>query len=285
MAPRESHNPKVSHVVHDERQQSVQRVEKTEAEPVQTAQATVAEAPASAQRSGEYILPPAVISRADIGRCAREIESISDYFHQAGLRGSKDQPLPTLSRTLESLATANGMNLIHAQDRDKLKSFLVSIKSKAPSVHMSFPSEASDDFVAKLLDWFRTQVHPHVVLNVGLQPELAAGCTLRTTNKFYDFSFRARFEASKAKLLTALEELDAKAGPLEVPVAEATTEPTPAVTETTQAAETPAPAAVEAQTAETPLAAPAPATAAPTELPAPVAETAPTDTEAPKEAA
>lgn len=207
-----------------------------------------------------------MISRADIGKCTREIEKISDFFHQEGLRGSKDQPLPTLSRTLESLAAANGLNLIHTEDRDTLHGFLVKIKAKAPSVHMSFPSEASDDFVAKLLEWFRTQVHPHIVLNVGLQPELAAGCTLRTTNKFYDFSFRARFEASKAKLLSALEELDAKAGPLEpqaaaptpdaaTPDASGSTLPTP----TTEAATAPA---INPAT-ETSVEVPTPATAEP----------------------
>jgi hypothetical protein len=156
----------------------------------------------------------------------REVEKINEYFHQEGLRGSKNQPLPTLGRVLESLATANNLNLIHAEDRETLKHFLTRLKSKAPMVFMSFPSEAGDDFIAKLLDWFRAEVHPHVILNVGLQPELAAGCTLRTTNKYYDFSFRKRFERSKQKLLEALEVLDKTADKTIVADAHATNQPT-----------------------------------------------------------
>jgi hypothetical protein len=63
-------------------------------------------------------------------------------------------------------------------------------------------------------------------LNVGLQPELAAGCTLRTTNKYYDFSFRKRFERSKQKLLEALEVLDKTADKTIVADAHATNQPT-----------------------------------------------------------
>src|SRR5690606_10854194 len=81
-------------------------------------------------------------------------------------------------------------------------------KSKAPVIHISFPSEASPAFIAKILEWFRTEVHPHVVLHVGLQPELAAGCVVRTTNRMFDFSLRKRFEQSKKKLLESIEALD-----------------------------------------------------------------------------
>lgn len=154
------------------------------------------------------VLPINVISRSEISKCVRELENLKDFFHQAGIRGAKDQGLPSLGRSLESIAEANKLNLLHDKDRDQLKSFLTSLKAKAPVIHMSFSSEASDLFLGKLLEWFRKEVHPHVLLEVGLQPELAAGCTVRTTNKFFDFSFRRRFESSKDKLVLAIKALD-----------------------------------------------------------------------------
>jgi hypothetical protein len=154
------------------------------------------------------ILPNTVISKSEVSKCLRELEGLNDYFHQAGLRGSKDQTLPTPSKSLESIATINKLNLITPEARQEVGAFLAALKAKAPVVHMSFPSDASDQFLTKLLEWFRTNVHPHILLQVGLQPELAAGCTLRTPNKFFDFSFRRRFEASKEKLITAIEALD-----------------------------------------------------------------------------
>ncbi len=221
MAPRTQHEPKVSHTVHHDRQATTHRPRPTEpvAAPAQPVAAEPAPAPVEAlattpARGSDFVLPPTIVSRGDLGKTIREIEAINDYFHQEGLRGRKDQPLPTLSLGLDSMAKVNGLNMIHAEDRERLHGFLNRIKSKSPTVHMSFPSEAGDDFKAKLLDWFRTNIHPHILLNIGLQPELAAGCTVRTSNKFFDFSFRARFEKSKTKLMTALEKLDDKAPPL-----------------------------------------------------------------------
>lgn len=172
---------------------------------------TEAAEPAQDESAAERIalfLPPSVVSRADVSRCLREVTVLNDFFHQAAIRGSQAQNVPTLSKTLEGLAAANGLNLIHAEDRAKLKDFLTKVKNKAPVVHLSFPSEASDAFIAKLLEWFRREVDPFVVLHIGLQPELAAGCIVRTTNKLFDFSFRQRFANSKAKLIIALEAMN-----------------------------------------------------------------------------
>lgn len=189
--------PVVANNVHESRPQTVQPAE-TAAVPVGSA------SPIPSQLT----LPAVVVSRADVSRCLREVEELDNFFHQASLRGSKVQSLPKLGHVLDGLSAANGLNMIHAQHRDALKTFLTHLKAKAPVVHMSFPSEAGADFTTRLLTWFRTEAHPHTVLHIGLQPELAAGCTMRTSNKFFDFSFRARFEKSKEKLVAALEAAD-----------------------------------------------------------------------------
>lgn len=160
----------------------------------------------SSQASGHIKLPLSMVSRGDVSRSLREVTAIDDFFHQSAVRGSKDQQLPALSRSLDSLASENNLNLLHAEDRRRLKEFLAQVKSSAPVVHISFASEASAPFLAKILEWFRNEAHPYTVLHVGLRPEIAAGCTIRTTNKFFDFSFRKRFEQSKQKLIAVLEQ-------------------------------------------------------------------------------
>ncbi len=178
------------------------------------ASASVAEVPSSPDSSTgsvteaakDLVLPPSVISKSDVSRGLRELSEIDDYFHQASIRGSKDQEMPSVSKVLEVTAEANGLNLIHADDRSKLKTFLTGVKAGAPVVHISFPSEASNQFLGKLLDWFRTEVHPYTLMRVGLKPELIAGFMLRTNNKSFDFSFRKRFERSKQKLIDAISE-------------------------------------------------------------------------------
>ncbi len=172
----------------------------------QTAAATSVDAPKRpAAPAGQLVLPLSVVSRSDVSRALRELLVMNDYFHQASIRGGKDQQLPTVSRVLDSLANENNLNLLQPDDRARLVEFLTRLKSTAPVVHISFASEASGPFLAKVLEWFRREAHPHTVLHVGLQPELAAGCSVRTTNKSFDFSFRRRFEQSKKKLIAALE--------------------------------------------------------------------------------
>lgn len=168
----------------------------------QTGQQAAAASPAS---NMVFILPMSVVSRADIGHALRELQRLDEYFHQAAIKGAQARNLPKLGHALEDIAVANKLNLLYEQHRTPLITFLTVVKTKAPVVHMSFPSEASKDFLAKLLEWYRGQIHPLILLHVGLQPELAAGCTVRTTNKMFDFSFRKRFEKSKQKLIAALE--------------------------------------------------------------------------------
>lgn len=160
-----------------------------------------------AQAQAGLALPYQIVSRSDVSRCLRELQGLDDYFHQAAVRGSRVEQLPQISAVLESVVNANGLNLLHAEHREALKPFLSKIRNSGPVVHLGFPSTASAQFVSKLLQWFRTEAHPHTMLHIGLQPELAAGFVVRTTNKAFDFSFRKRFDQSKQKLIVALEKM------------------------------------------------------------------------------
>jgi F0F1-type ATP synthase delta subunit len=57
-------------------------------------------------------------------------------------------------------------------------------------LHISFAAEPSTQALEKILVWFRANIHPQALLQVGLQPTIAAGCVLRTPNKVFDMSLR-----------------------------------------------------------------------------------------------
>lgn len=181
--------------------------------------------PAQASMSNQLQLPLSMVSKSDVSRTLRELLALDDFFHQAALRGGKPSEVPTVSKTLDELAVGNNFNLLQPDHRSTLKEFLTRLKSKAPAVHISFPSEASDPFIAKILEWFRTNTHPHVLLHIGLMPELAAGCLVRTTNKMFDFSFRKRFEQSRVKLIESLVSLNNASEHVAVADANATVAP------------------------------------------------------------
>ena len=110
--------------------------------------------------------------------------------------------MPKTSQALEQTARLNQLNLLHADDRRQLQQILLSVKQQAPLLHISFSSEPQLAFIEKLMTWLRREIHPLVLMTVGIQPNIGAGCVVRTTNKYFDCSLRQDF-ASKRELLRA----------------------------------------------------------------------------------
>lgn len=140
-------------------------------------------------------LPLGVVTKVDASRLLREIEALDNFLHQAAIR----QPgtavsLPRTSRLFEEITTANKLNVLHEDERKQLAVFLHQVRDSAPILHMSFSSDPSPIFTQKLISWLRSELHPLVLLQIGLQPNIGAGCVVRTTNKYFDFSLRSRFK-------------------------------------------------------------------------------------------
>lgn len=151
------------------------------------------------------VLTPLISSPSDLKRTRRELEALDDFMHQAGLRqGGKTVKLPTMSRVLTELATENDLNLLKQTDRDRLKKFLTLLIQKAPVLHMSFASEPSGPFMNKLIMWLRGNIHPQVVVSIGLQPSIAAGCVVRTSNRQFDFSLRQSLDNQTGAFISSI---------------------------------------------------------------------------------
>lgn len=141
----------------------------------------------------DLVLPVLIFGVVELRRLVREIDSLDNFLKQAQARqGGKQPSLPRLSRLLDDLATQNQMNLLHDDDLKVLRKYLVDIQKTAPVLHFSFASDPSSAFMAKLVTWLRRNIHPYALVTLGLQPSIAAGCIMRTTNKSFDFSLRHR---------------------------------------------------------------------------------------------
>lgn len=164
-------------------------------------------------------LPVGVISRVDVGRLVREVDALDEFLEQAIVRkpGTSIQ-MPRTSKMLDELLQTNKINALVDEDRRKLMNFLITVRAKAPVIHMSFSADPSPMFTLKLVTWLRENIHPLVLLQVGLQPNIGAGCIVRTTNKYFDMSLRQHF-AQKHELLMAkihgAQEVTTQAGPAE----------------------------------------------------------------------
>lgn len=171
-------------------------------------------------------LPMAVVSPVDIGRLLRELQAVDEQLLQLGLREpGTSVSLPKLSQLLEQTVQLNNLNLLQQADRQRLQTFLAAVKEQAPLLHISFSSDPSPAFMEKLMAWLRREINPLVLVTVGLQPNLAAGCVVRSTNKYFDFSLRANLaknrEAMIAELMKSLAPPDAPDAPADPVVASA----------------------------------------------------------------
>jgi hypothetical protein len=150
-------------------------------------------------------LPILIFGPTEVRRLQRELEGLEDYLSQSHIREpGKQEALPKTSRLLDGLAGNNNKNLLVPEDRQKLAKFLKDLMQKAPVIHISLAADPSSAFTAKLVAWLRTSVHPYALLQLGLQPSIAAGCILRTNNKTFDFSLRHRFDEQRGLLVKSI---------------------------------------------------------------------------------
>lgn len=147
-------------------------------------------------------LPPLLVGPAEINRLRRELAEIDETLLGQTLRkkGSNAQMLKS-SQLMDQLVDYNQLNLLNKDDRDRLSNFLEAITKKAPVLHISFCADPSAPFLEKLMVWLRENIHPQVLVTIGVQPTIAAGCIVRSTNKYFDFSLRQDFTDKRDILL------------------------------------------------------------------------------------
>lgn len=164
-------------------------------------------APVVAQMGGQFVLPPQLYSLVEIHRVQRELEAIEEALRQQQTRASlAGTPLADMqpSELLQDLAAQNHYAITDAANRQQLISNLSAVAEKAPVIHVGLAADPPTSFVVAITHWLRANVHPLVLVRIGLQPSIAAGCIIRTTNKVFDMSLRHRFEQNTDKLIQAL---------------------------------------------------------------------------------
>ncbi|MGH7157021.1 MAG: F0F1 ATP synthase subunit delta [Candidatus Saccharimonadales bacterium] len=146
-------------------------------------------------------LPNAVVGEIDISRLRRELNGLSDFFVSSRNRAAgTSMQAPKLSRLLDELAKSNRINLLEETERGKLAAALDQIHGHAPRLQISFAADPPPKAMDQVVTWLRQNIHPHTLVQVGLQPAIAAGCVLRTSNKVFDMSLRANLKKQEPYL-------------------------------------------------------------------------------------
>jgi F0F1-type ATP synthase delta subunit len=156
----------------------------------------------------ELKLPISVASRRDIVRLHRELRSFIDASMQSIMRHDNPVKYPPISDQLRSMAIDNQIDLRDMKACEKFLEKLLKLQETAPSIHVSFPTEPTTEILQKITSWFREEIDPRIVIQVGLQPTIAAGVIIRTPNRQFDMSLRRHLYANRQKLGEALHRVN-----------------------------------------------------------------------------
>lgn len=161
----------------------------------------------------QLVLPPAVVTRTDLSRLVREIEDIDNEFeaqkarNQAAGRHDEGYHMPTISQGLNDFAELNNIDLKDNRARAELRKELKRLKEKAPVIHLTFAVEADLPTLQQLAEYIRKEFHPQALLQTGLQPALVGGVYMRTPNRAYDFSIRAKLAENRNVIQQDIDQL------------------------------------------------------------------------------
>jgi hypothetical protein len=157
------------------------------------------------QATQTYKLPLGIVSQVDVGRLLRELDALNTFMRSAEVRqpGTGVQ-LPKTSKLLDEFLEMNKKSALKDEDRDEVTKYLQDLRVHAPTIHMSFSADPSPLFTQRLVSWLRQNIHPALLLQVGLQPTIGAGAVVRTTNKYFDLSLREYFNQKKSVLLAKM---------------------------------------------------------------------------------
>lgn len=149
-----------------------------------------------------FVLPAQLSGKTDINRLLRELENLEEALIA---QQTKKTPPPKVTSLLNQTALANGYKLLEQTHRQHMVEQLTKIRDHAPTVHISFAAEPSPKVTETILSWLRANVHRYALLQIGLQPAIAAGCVLRTPNKIFDMSLGASLQKQTPYLLELLK--------------------------------------------------------------------------------
>jgi F0F1-type ATP synthase delta subunit len=135
----------------------------------------------------ELKLPLSVVNKGDLARLMRELDSLE-------LSNQSVASLPNLSLSLSKLLEINNITALDEKSIIDLVLSLDELKNRGIQVHLSFASNPSAANVEKVLGWLRSNINGLLLLQVGLRPDIAAGCVLNTGSKVYDFTISSRLD-------------------------------------------------------------------------------------------
>lgn len=150
-------------------------------------------------------IPATITNRSDISRLLSGLDNYANDLQRQKVLNHDDSAIK-IGKSLQELAEINNLELTDMAVVEKISQQLKLIYESSPLIHMSFSANPSDRFIEKIIVWLRKEIDPYVLLTIGLQPKIGAGFTMRTTNRYFDFSLGKNFNQKEQLLIDLMRE-------------------------------------------------------------------------------
>lgn len=160
-----------------------------------------------------WVLPASLVTKFDVARLVSDAETLDDSLTSIDIHDRVQiahHIEAVMPDSLREFLDVNKLSFEDSQTRRHIIKQLRQLKDNLAVIHMTFAAEVDADSLEKLSAWVREAISPQAVIAVGLQPGLISGVYVRTANKIFDQSIRAKLKAGRHFLIEELEAISAK---------------------------------------------------------------------------
>lgn len=107
---------------------------------------------------------------------------------------------PEASPLLTSLLEKSGISANDVPALEAATTELQQLMTAAPTVHITLAGFPNRTLKRQLAVWFRTQIHPSVLLTFAVRSDIGGGIIVQAGSHFYDLSFKHALLANKQRI-------------------------------------------------------------------------------------
>jgi F0F1-type ATP synthase delta subunit len=155
-----------------------------------------------------FKLPLSVSQPVDLNRLIHELTQLNEDINQKTIRNPNIKQDINISAKMTDVLKANNIDITAKEHRDSLLNVFNRLNERDRVINISFASEASPEFIAKITEWFRNEIDPYCFIVVGINPTIGVGCIARTTNRVFDMSLKGGLSGTRKLLTSRIRELD-----------------------------------------------------------------------------
>jgi hypothetical protein len=158
-------------------------------------------------------LPADVYSPDQLGIVLWELGDVTAKLRDASARSTvsktdgQEQPEVHTSALLLNVLQTAGVSARDHRALEQLAEEIKSVRDQAPTVHMMLAALPNRAMKRLIVEWFRRELHPQLLLTFAARGDIGGGFILRAGSKQYDFSFRARILENKHRLIEIFDDV------------------------------------------------------------------------------